>query len=239
MGEGTAPPGKRNCVDDETEAAMLEVLVHHHNKGDHSQNGWKAHVYTATIKNVKEKCNKDIVKDNILRRLRTFDKQYEVINKTLSQSAFGWYWVNHKLLIDSDDVWTKYVETKVVKHWEAISTIYSKDHADGEGAKTDGETVTDLEESIETSPEMVRKRQRTRDSIMCMIGEMRTTFRDALKRTDPLPLPKVTTPSEILAALELIPELGESDMLHSYGKMNLNELLFEALMELPMHMRKA
>ncbi|KAI4966165.1 hypothetical protein ZWY2020_042174 [Hordeum vulgare] len=144
MGEGTAPPGKRNCVDDETEAAMLEVLVHHHNKGDHSQNGWKAHVYTATIKNVKEKCNKDIVKDNILRRLRTFDKQYEVINKTLSQSAFGWYWVNHKLLIDSDDVWTKYVEkslpsykTKVVKPLGSHIYHIFKDHADGEGAKTD------------------------------------------------------------------------------------------------------
>ena len=74
---------------------------------------------------------------------------------------------------------------------------------------------------------------------MCMIGEMRTTFKDALKTTDPLPLPKVTTPSEILAALELIPELVEVDMLRSYGKLILNERLFEALMELPMHMRKA
>ncbi|KAF7081785.1 hypothetical protein CFC21_085690 [Triticum aestivum] len=230
------------------DAALLEILVHHHNMGDHSQNGWKSHVYSAAIKNVKEKCNKDITKNNISGRLRTFDNQFEIINKILSQSGFGWDWVNNKLSIDSDDVWTKYLEkekalasykTKVVKHWEAISTIYSKDHADGEGAKTGAETAADLEETIEVSPETVPKRQRTGDAIMCMIGEMRTTFKDALKTTDPLPLPKVTTPSEILAALELIPELAEVDMLRSYGKLILNERLFEALMELPMHMRKA
>ena len=268
------------------DGALLEVLVDHHNNGDHSQNGWKAHVYSAAIKNVKEKCNKDIAKNNILGRLRTFDNQFEIINNILSQSGFGWDWVNNKLPIDRDDVCTKYLEvtsihlhcfnyffvcnktgqqlyfsggcvvqankkekalasykTKVVKHWEAISTIYSKDHADGEGAKTGAETAAetaaDLEETIEVSPETVPKRQRTGDAIMCMIGEMRTTFKDALKTTDPLPLPKVTTPSEILAALELIPELAEVDMLHSYGKLILNERLFEALMELPMHMRKA
>uniref|UniRef100_R7W4R9 Myb/SANT-like domain-containing protein n=1 Tax=Aegilops tauschii TaxID=37682 RepID=R7W4R9_AEGTA len=233
MAEGTAT-GKMNYVtwDDEMDIAMLEVLVHHHNMGDHSQNGWKAHVYIVAIKNVKKKCNKDIAKDNILGRLRTFDKQFEVINKILSQSGFGWDWVNHKLSIDSDDVWTKYLE-------EAISTIYSKYHADGEGAKIVAETTEDLEEPIEISPETVPKRQRIGNSIMCIIGEMRTTFKDALKTTDPLPLPKVTTPFEILPSLELIPELAEVDMLRSYGKLILYECLFEALMELPMQMRKA
>lgn len=56
MAEGTAPPPKRNYVtwDDDMDAALLEVLVHHYNMGGHSQNGWKAHVYTAAIKNVKE-----------------------------------------------------------------------------------------------------------------------------------------------------------------------------------------
>jgi hypothetical protein len=31
----------------EMEAALLEVLVEHHNNGDHAQNGWKPHVYNA------------------------------------------------------------------------------------------------------------------------------------------------------------------------------------------------
>ena len=111
MAEGTGT-GKRTYVtwDDEMDAALLEVLVHRHNMGDHSQNGWKAHVYSASIKNVKEKCNKDIAKNNILGRLRTFDNQFEIINKILSQSGFGWDGVNNKLSIDSDDVWTEYLE---------------------------------------------------------------------------------------------------------------------------------
>ncbi|KAI5016354.1 hypothetical protein ZWY2020_006205 [Hordeum vulgare] len=129
------------------DAALLEVLVHHHNMGDHSQNGWEAYVYTPSIKNVKEKCSKDITKENILGRLRTFGKKFEVISKILSQSGFGWDLVNHKLSTNSDDVWTKYVKankekekgigswkTKVARHWDSISTIYSKDHANGEGA---------------------------------------------------------------------------------------------------------
>ncbi|KAI5008692.1 hypothetical protein ZWY2020_009740 [Hordeum vulgare] len=67
---------------------------------------------------------------------------------------------------------------------------------------------------------------------------MRTTFKDDLKTTDPLPFPKATPPSEILAALQLIPDFTQDDMLRSYGKLIMNERLFEALMELPMHMRK-
>ncbi|XBH62825.1 hypothetical protein VPH35_116940 [Triticum aestivum] len=109
MAEGVV---RRNYTtwDDEMDGALFEVLVDHHNNGDHSQNGWKPHVYCAAIRNVKEKCNKDITKDNILGRLRTFDRYYEVITKILSQSSFRWDWVNHKLSMDSDDVWIKYVE---------------------------------------------------------------------------------------------------------------------------------
>jgi hypothetical protein len=90
---------------DEMDAALLAVLMEHHNNG-----GWKPHVYNAAIRNVCEKCNVKITKDNIASRCKTFDKHYEVISKILSQSGFGWDWVNDKLLIDSDDVWNKYVE---------------------------------------------------------------------------------------------------------------------------------
>ncbi|KAF7033587.1 hypothetical protein CFC21_044671 [Triticum aestivum] len=67
---------------------------------------------------------------------------------------------------------------------------------------------------------------------------MSSTFKDALKTTDPLPLRKATAPSDILVALQLISNLAEVDMLRSYGKLILNERLFEALMQFPMKMRK-
>jgi len=67
-----------------------------------------------------------------------------------------------------------------------------------------------------------------------MLGDMKTSFRDALKSTEPLPLPQVTPPVEILAALEQIPDLARCDLLWAYGKLILNERLFQALMELSM-----
>ena len=126
-----------------------------------------------------------------------------------------------------------------MRNWEQISTIYSKDHATGEGARTGAESVQEGDTHIpEESPDVPEKRQRTGDAILCMMGAMRTSFHEALKTTDPLPLPKVTPPAEILAALHTIADLAEGDMLRAYGKLIINERLFEALMELPEHLRK-
>jgi hypothetical protein len=95
---------------DDMDTALLEVLVEHHNNGDHAQNGWKPHVYNVAIQNVREKCQKEVTKDNITGRIKTFDKHYEVISKILAQSGFGWDWVNNRLSMDSEDVWSRYVE---------------------------------------------------------------------------------------------------------------------------------
>ncbi|CAO1940484.1 unnamed protein product [Urochloa humidicola] len=245
-----AAKGKRVYLTwtDEMDIALLAVLVEHHNNGDHAQNGWKPHVYNAAIRNVREKCSVEITKDNIASRCKTFDKHYEIISKILSQSGFGWDWENDKLLIDSDDVWNRYVEankaaacykTKVVKNWDAISAIYSKDHAYGDGAQTGVENAQISPEQVDdASPELPQKRQRTGEAILTMLGDMKTSFSDALKSTEPLPLPQVTPPAEILATLQMIPDLNRCDMLKSYGKLILNERLFQALMELPMDMRK-
>jgi hypothetical protein len=133
-----------------------------------------------------------------------------------------------------------YYKNKEIKKWESTTTIYSKDQANGDGAKTGAEIAADpVEQPIEVSPESAPKRQRTSDIILCILGDMKTSFGDALKTTDPLPLLKVTTSAEILATLQLIPDLAESDMLRCYGKFVLNERLFQTLMELPITLRKA
>ena len=123
-------------------------------------------------------------------------------------------------------------KNKVVKNWDAISTIYSIDHANGDGAKTAAESAQDSsEECSEASPDLPQKKQRTGEAILCMLGDMKTSFRDALKSTEPLPLPQVTSPAKILAALEQIPDLARCDLLRAYGKLILNERLFQALMD--------
>ncbi|KAG8083934.1 hypothetical protein GUJ93_ZPchr0010g9029 [Zizania palustris] len=89
--------------------ALLDTFVEYYNKGDICQNGWKSHVYMAAIKNVREKCNVEITKDNIMSRNKTFDKHHTIINGMLETSGFGWDWNKNKISIDSDSVWEAYV----------------------------------------------------------------------------------------------------------------------------------
>ncbi|KAE8768586.1 hypothetical protein D1007_59932 [Hordeum vulgare] len=235
----------------EMDTALLAMLVEHHNRGDHAQNGWKPHVYNACIKHVKETCDVVINKDKIIARIKTFDRQYDIISKMLAQSGFGWDWDNNMVMVESDEVWLRYVEAnkdaayyrnKEVKNWQAISTIYSKDHATGAGAKTGAEcaqpqssSVAQVGDDDEETPEPPKKRARAADAILSMVGELRCTFDEALKTTD---AQKVTPPSEILAALKEIPGLEGDDLLRAYGKLTANERTFESLMALPRDLRK-
>jgi hypothetical protein len=66
---------------------------------------------------------------------------------------------------------------------------------------------------------------------------MKTSFDDALKTTEPLPMPKVTPPTEILDALKKL-QMENCDMLRAYGKLIVNERLFEALTALPDELKK-
>jgi hypothetical protein len=132
-----------------------------------------------------------------------------------------------------------FYKNKVIKNWDAITTIYSKDHANGEGAVTGAESLVPPDaEPTEASLEPPPKKQRTGDAILCLLGDMKGSFHDALKSLEPLPMPQVTPPAEILSTLEMIPDLARGDILRSYGKLILSERLFQALMELPMEFRK-
>ncbi|KAG8082665.1 hypothetical protein GUJ93_ZPchr0014g46896 [Zizania palustris] len=94
---------------DDMDKALLDTFVEYYNKGDRCQNSWKSHVYTAAIKNVREKCNVEITKDNIMSRNKIFDKHHTIINGMLETSGFGWDWNKNKISIDSDSVWEAYV----------------------------------------------------------------------------------------------------------------------------------
>ena len=139
-----------------------------------------------------------------------------------------------------------------MKNWQSISTIYSKDIATGIGARTGGEcaqvgssSVPQVGEDDGETPELPKKKQRTADAIMSMVGELRMTFQEALSSTVQLPpppppsAPKVTPSSEILVELKKIPDLVGNDLLIAYAKVTANERTFESLMALPMEMRKA
>jgi hypothetical protein len=97
---------------DEMDKVLLDTFVDYYNKGDICQNGWKSHVYTTAVKNVCEKCNVTITKENISPRIKTFDKHYNIIDGLLSTSGFGWDWEKNKLKVDSDIVCDEYVEVR-------------------------------------------------------------------------------------------------------------------------------
>jgi hypothetical protein len=71
-----------------------------------------------------------------------------------------------------------------------------------------------------------------------MLENMKTSFDDAMKSTEPLQMPQVTPPSVILSTLQAIADLSQTEKLRAYGKLIVSERLFHALLELPMELRK-
>jgi hypothetical protein len=127
-----------------------------------------------------------------------------------------------------------------VRNWDDIQTIYSKDHANGVGARTAGECLQENDTQVaEDSPEVPPKRQRLGDAILCMMGDMTKSFDEALKTTEPLPMPKVTPPTEVLAEVKKVDGLGDSEIITAYAKLTANERSFECFMALPEDMKKA
>lgn len=124
-------------------------------------------------------------------------------------------------------------------NWHAIQTIYSKDHATGVGAKTSAEYIQEEDTIAEESPEVPQKRQRTGDAILCMTGDMRKLFDEALKTAEPLHMPKVTPPTEVLDAIKKVDGLGDAAIITTYAKLTANERSFECFMPLPEDMKKA
>uniref|UniRef100_A0ACD5ZI21 Uncharacterized protein n=1 Tax=Avena sativa TaxID=4498 RepID=A0ACD5ZI21_AVESA len=138
-------------------------------------------------------------------------------------------------------------KNKVIHNWNEICIIYSKDHATGQGARTgveaDNENVVipPARDANDISPDFAgpsAKRSRQGDAIMCMLGEVRSPFNDAMKSTELLQIPHVTPPSAILAAVNAITDLSHTDKLRAYGKLIHDERSFLALMELPVDFRK-
>lgn len=138
---------------DDMDRALLEVLVEHHNNGDHTPNGWKPHVYTAAVRNVHEKCNVEITKDHVLSRCKTFDKHCSIVSKILAYAGFGWDQDKNRLAIHNEDAWSRYIEknkaaacyrNKVIMNWDAISLIFSKDYATSEDDSTGAENAQEM-----------------------------------------------------------------------------------------------
>ncbi|KAJ1257376.1 hypothetical protein BS78_K069400 [Paspalum vaginatum] len=136
-----------------TKYCWIHLLSINYNKGDKCQNGCKSHVYTAAIKNIREKCGVEITEKNISSRNKTFDKYCTIINGMLGCSGFGWDSKKNRISVDSDAVWEAYVEKnkyasgyryKTILFWDSINLVYGKDHATGAAARTAAESSMEM-----------------------------------------------------------------------------------------------
>ncbi|KAF8669193.1 hypothetical protein HU200_051523 [Digitaria exilis] len=277
----SASNGKKNrgylTWTDGMDQALLDVLVEHHNNGDRTANGWKPHVYTAAVRNVRDKCNVDITKDHVVSRCKTFDKHCNVLGKILAHSGFEWDQDRNKLVIHNEDAWSRYIEKnkaaasyqhKVIKNWDAISLIFSRDHAatsedvsagaengqdvamkvaeDFHGHTSSSPSTSGPNSQYHPAPPMLTqsnkqgrmKRFRTKDALFCMSGDIKNSFRISMKSNETQEEPKSACPKEIFAVLQSIPNLARDDLLRAYCILTSSDRKFECLLALPMDMRK-
>lgn len=143
---------------------------------------------------------------------------------------------------------------KVIKFWDSISLVFSKDHATGTGARTAGESAAEMAaenvnnistdsaatSSTQTGEEQKRKRYRSDDSIASMLGEKLDNFTSAYKAdiAQVAPPEKPSSPEEILDALNAIVGLDDDGLLAAYDILIADDRKFKALMVLPERMKK-
>lgn len=82
------------------------------------------------------------------------------------------------------------------------------------------------------------KRQRTDDALLCLLGEISSSFQASLKSAETVQDPKATSPEEILETLKDIPDLARADLLRAYSILTRDDRRFKSLIALPVDMRK-
>jgi hypothetical protein len=128
------------------------------------------------------------------------------------------HWLSYYLQANKDAASYRY---KVIKYWDMISTLYNRDRATGEGARTANESAAEMAEEIANTTatykdansstkddeDRPKKRYRSDDSIATMLGDKLDNFTAVFKADAPEPPPKPASPEEIWDLLGGIPDL--------------------------------
>jgi hypothetical protein len=139
---------------------------------------------------------------------------------------------------------------KVIKHWDMISTLYTRDHAidreQGPRLKVQQKwwkrtlTTKTMTTKIPLKLLMIasRKRYRSDDPVASMLGEKLDNFTAAFRADVSEPPPKPASPEEIWVVLGEIPDLEDDDQLAMYDVLVADDRKFKSLITLPQRMKK-
>ncbi|KAM0854410.1 hypothetical protein ACQ4PT_050439 [Festuca glaucescens] len=141
---------------------------------------------------------------------------------------------------------------KVIKYWDMVSTLYNRDRATGEGARTANESAAEMAEEIANTTatnkddnsstkddeDRPKKRYRSDDSIATMLGDKLDNFTAVFKADAPEPPPKPASPEEIWALLGGIPDLEDDQLLAIYDVLDADDRKFKSMLALPERMKK-
>ncbi|KAK7291410.1 hypothetical protein RIF29_06534 [Crotalaria pallida] len=220
----------------EMDRVLTSILLEQHKMGNQVPNGWKAPAYTAAITGIKEKCNIVITKDNILSRLKTWDKRCSIIAKMVGTSGIGWDNISNMVKVDDQaHPEASSYRYKVIENWNDLATICGHDHATGEGAETGVEGMKNIEQEENTNDIneiifegiifetrepacldkqsiMSRKRRRSSDPLLTIASDIAGTLKMACNAETTSTKASV---EEIFIELSKVSDLEEMELLQS------------------------
>uniref|UniRef100_A0A2N9FX33 Myb/SANT-like domain-containing protein n=1 Tax=Fagus sylvatica TaxID=28930 RepID=A0A2N9FX33_FAGSY len=105
-----------------------QVILGNKNKLD---NKFKPAAYEAAVLAIKKQFHIDLMKDHVRNRLKTWKKQYDILQELLDQSGFEWDG-RRKMVIANDSAWNEYlkinpdartVQGRVINNYEELCVI--------------------------------------------------------------------------------------------------------------------
>ncbi|KAM7513857.1 hypothetical protein LguiA_003440 [Lonicera macranthoides] len=170
----------------EMDTCLGKILVEQVQKGKKVNNILLPEAYDAAITALNKKFGPDLTKDHIKNRLKTWKKQYGILQELLSHSGFKWD-ETQTMIIGTQSVWNDYIKmhpearhfrARVVDNFDHLLIIFGKTNATGSHSRTADDIVhrlgsdSDGVEAIDATPIRCLGNTRDQEKNMMWSNEM-------------------------------------------------------------------
>ncbi|CDP09648.1 unnamed protein product [Coffea canephora] len=114
-----------------------KILTEQVQKGYKIGNTLHTEAYEAAVRALNKECGPGFSKENIKNRLKTWRKQYSILNELLSNDGFKWD-AMQKMIVGNDSLWDEYIKTnpeakylrgRCIENYDALHFILGNDSA--------------------------------------------------------------------------------------------------------------